>query len=99
MLDPYCPLVGPAQLPDNANLVAPKGGLAGSMPINSPSLTLSSLAFLLDDFSFQVNSTQAVYSSEQLQHTNQDHCQQSAQHKLHCDVGSPTCLPHTVTLA
>lgn len=53
MLDPYGPLVAAVTLPDNANLVAPKGGAAGSMPINTPQLTLSSLAFLLDDFSFQ----------------------------------------------
>lgn len=53
MLDPYGPLVADVTLPDNANLVAPKGGAAGSMPINTPQLTLSSLAFLLDDFSFR----------------------------------------------
>ena len=53
MMDPYCPLAMHATLPDNANLVAPKGGAAGSMPINTPQLPLSSLAFLLDDFTFQ----------------------------------------------
>ncbi|KAL0049338.1 hypothetical protein WJX82_011691 [Trebouxia sp. C0006] len=53
MMDPYCPLVAHTRLPDNANLVAPKGGAAGSMPINTPEVPLSSLAFLLDDFSFQ----------------------------------------------
>ena len=53
MMDPYCPLITDARLPDNANLVAPKGGAAGSMPLNSPDLPLSSLAFLLDDFTFQ----------------------------------------------
>ena len=53
MMDPYCPLITDATLPDNANLVAPKGGAAGSMPVNTPNLPLSSLAFLLDDFSFQ----------------------------------------------
>ena len=52
-MDPYCPLIANATLPDNANLVAPKGGAAGSMPINTPQLPLSSLAFLLDNFSFQ----------------------------------------------
>lgn len=55
MMDPYCPLVAHTRLPDNANLVAPKGGAAGSMPINTPEVPLSSLAFLLDDFSFQVS--------------------------------------------
>lgn len=54
-MDPYCPLVAHTRLPDNANLVAPKGGAAGSMPINTPQVPLSSLAFLLDDFSFQVS--------------------------------------------
>lgn len=54
MMDPYCPLVTHTRLPDNANLVAPKGGAAGSMPINTPEVPLSSLSFLLDDFSFQV---------------------------------------------
>ena len=54
-MDPYCPLVAHTRLPDNANLVAPKGGAAGSMPINTPEVPLSSLAFLLDDFSFQVS--------------------------------------------
>ncbi len=54
-MDPYCPLVIHTRLPDNANLVAPKGGAAGSMPINTPEVPLSSLAFLLDDFSFQVS--------------------------------------------
>lgn len=54
MMDPYCPLAAQTRLPDNANLVAPKGGAAGSMPINTPQVHLSSLAFLLDDFSFQV---------------------------------------------
>lgn len=59
MMDPYCPLVAPIRLPDNANLVAPKGGAAGSMPVNTPQVPLSSLAFLLDDFSFQVSITLA----------------------------------------
>ena len=54
MMDPYCPVVTHTRLPDNANLVAPKGGAAGSMPINTPQVPLSSLSFLLDDFSFQV---------------------------------------------
>lgn len=54
MMDPYCPVVTHTRLPDNANLVAPKGGAAGSMPINTPEVPLSSLSFLLDDFSFQV---------------------------------------------
>ncbi len=54
-MDPYCPLVAHTRLPDNANLVAPKGGAAGSMPINTPQVPLSSLSFLLDDFSFQVS--------------------------------------------
>lgn len=53
MMDPYCPLVAHTRLPDNANLVAPKGGAAGSMPINTPQVPLSSLAFLLDDFTFK----------------------------------------------
>ena len=56
MMDPYCPIVTHTRLPDNANLVAPKGGAAGSMPINTPQVPLSSLSFLLDDFSFQVTS-------------------------------------------
>ena len=55
-MDPYCPLVAHTRLPDNANLVAPKGGAAGSMPINMPQVPLSSLAFLLDDFTFKVDS-------------------------------------------
>ncbi|KAL3146430.1 hypothetical protein ABBQ32_003110 [Trebouxia sp. C0010 RCD-2024] len=53
MMDPYCPVVAHTRLPDNANLVAPKGGAAGSMPINTPEVPLSSLSFLLDDFTFQ----------------------------------------------
>lgn len=53
-MDPYCPVLTHTRLPDNANLVAPKGGAAGSMPINTPKVPLSSLSFLLDDFSFQV---------------------------------------------
>lgn len=53
MMDPYCPLIQEATVPDDMNLVAPRGGMAGSMPINTPHLTLSSLSFLLDDFSFQ----------------------------------------------
>ena len=54
MMDPYCPVMTHTRLPDNANLVAPKGGAAGSMPINTPQVPLSNLSFLLDDFSFQV---------------------------------------------
>lgn len=54
MMDPYCPVAAHTKLPDNANLVAPKGGAAGSMPINTPQVPLSSLSFLLDDFTFQV---------------------------------------------
>ena len=54
MMDPYCPVAAHTRLPDNANLVAPKGGAAGSMPINTPQVPLSSLSFLLDDFTFQV---------------------------------------------
>ena len=55
MMDTYCPLIQEATVPDDMNLVAPRGGMAGSMPINTPELTLSSLSFLLDEFSFQVS--------------------------------------------
>ena len=36
MLDPYCPGVSQVTVPDNVNLVPPRGGAAGSMPRNTP---------------------------------------------------------------
>ena len=36
MLDPYCPVLSQVVVPDNVNLVPPRGGAAGSMPRNTP---------------------------------------------------------------
>lgn len=36
MLDPCCPIVSQVTVPDNVNLVPPRGGAAGSMPRNTP---------------------------------------------------------------
>ena len=43
MLDPYCPVVSQVTVPDNVNLVPPRGGAAGSMPRNTPEVCCPTL--------------------------------------------------------